>query len=95
MEAAKHPGCTVMHRWSEDKLKLMDLSKVTHRYFVRIKGSLTRDIDQVEAVFGQVRPAGVPDLSQEFCFVTEPMTEEEYKEKAGRFDTILNRIRVR
>lgn len=95
VEAAKHPGCTVMHRWSEDKLKLMDLSKVTHRYFVRIKGSLTRDIDQVEAVFGQVRPAGVPDLSQEFCFVTEPMTEEEYKEKAGRFDTILNRIRVR
>lgn len=95
VEAAKHLSCTVMHRWSEDKLKLMDLSKVTHRYFVRIKGSLTRDIDQVEAVFGQVRPAGVPDLSQEFCFVTEPMTEEEYKEKAGRFDTILNRIRVR
>ena len=93
VEAAKHPGCTVMHRWSEEKLKLMDLSKV-NGCFVRIEGSLTRDIDQVEAVFGQVRPAGGPDAVPGILFVTEPMTEED-KEKAGRFDTILNRIRVR
>lgn len=95
VDAAKHLNCTVMQKWSSQKLNLMDVSQVTHRYFVRMEGSLTRDIDQVESVFGQVRPAGVPDLSQEFCFVTKPMTEKEYEEKAAKFGTILNRIRVR
>lgn len=95
VDAAKHLNRNIMMNWSSKKLHLIDISQVRQRYFVRMKGSLTGDFDKVEAVFGHVDVVGVPSISNEFGFITEEMTEQEYHEKASQLDGIIHMIRAR
>ena len=95
VDAAKHLNRNIMMNWSSKKLHLIDISQVRQRYFVRMKGSLAEDFDKVEAVFGHVDVVGVPSISNEFGFITEEMTEQEYHEKAAQLDGIIHMIRTR
>ena len=95
VDCAKHLHRNIMMSWSSKRLELMDIKDVEHPFFVRIKGSMTGDIGSVEEVFGQVKTVGVPDVAGEFGFVTAPMSEAEFEEKAAGLPDIISRIRIR
>lgn len=94
VDAAKHLNRNIMQLWSSKKLELADISTSEKKYFVRISGDFETDIDKVENVFGKVSPVCVAELNDEFGFVTEKMSEAEYKEKAAKFGDIINMIRI-
>ncbi|MDD3278836.1 MAG: homoserine dehydrogenase [Lachnospiraceae bacterium] len=96
IEASKNVNQTVMGEgWNPKKLELMPLDEISGRFFVRISGSITEKLPAVEKVFGTVEPITVPSMEDEFAFITDEMTEAEYKEKANQTDGILSMIRAR
>ncbi len=95
VDCAKHLHRNIMMSWSSKRLELVDIKDVEHPFFVRIKGSMTGDIGSVEDVFGKVKTVGVPDVAGEFGFVTAPMSEAAFEEKAAKLPDIITRIRVR
>ena len=95
VDAAKHLDENVMVGWSSKKLELTDIKNVESRFFVRMSGSFTESLTKVREVFGSVDAKVLADVSGEFGFITEKMTEAEYLEKAEKFDNILGMIRVR
>ncbi|NCC44129.1 MAG: homoserine dehydrogenase [Clostridia bacterium] len=95
VDAAKHLDTNVMVGWSSKKLELMDIRNVESRFFVRMKGSFTENLAIVQEVFGPVDAKVLAEVSGEFGFITEKMTEAEYLEKASKFDNVLGMIRVR
>ncbi len=95
VDCAKHPHENVMNRWNSKKLDLLDIDDVRSRFFVRVSGSLAGDISSVQEVFGKIEPISIPGVGNEFGFVTEEMSEREYKEKASKIDNIISMIRAR
>ena len=95
VDEAKHLHCCMAEPWDEEHLPLMPLDDVENRFFVRMKGTLVDNLCRVEKVFGKVQALSVPELADEFAFITEKMTEGSYKEKASQCDNILSMIRVR
>ena len=93
VDCAKHLHRNIMMNWSSKKLELMDISQVTNRFFVRVAGSM--ELAGIEAVFGKVEPISIPSVTEEFAFITEEMTEAEYKEKAEMVTGIISMIRAR
>lgn len=94
VDCAKHLHENIMPAWSSKELELLDRKEITHRFFVRVKGSASEKLEQAKAVFGDVRlvEAGV---TGEFGFVTELMSEGEFEEKAEKLPGMISRIRVR
>lgn len=95
VDCAKHLHRNIMMNWSSKKLELMDISQVTNRFFVRVAGSMAGELAGIEAVFGKVEPISIPSVTEEFAFITEEMTEAEYKEKAEMVTGIISMIRAR
>lgn len=95
VDCAKHLHRNIMMNWSSKKLELMDISQVTNRFFVRVAGSMAGELAGIEAVFGKVEPISIPSVTEEFAFITEEMTEAEYKEKADKVTGIISMIRAR
>ena len=62
---------------------------------MRVSGSLAGDISSVQEVFGKIEPISIPGVGNEFGFVTEEMSEREYREKAAKIDSIISMIRAR
>lgn len=94
VDCAKHLHRNIMMNWSSKPLKLMNIDQVENRFFVRVEGSLTKDMGQAEAVFGPIETVSLPDAPGEFAFVTEKMSESEFKEKAEKLGTVISRIRA-
>ena len=95
IDEARHIGKCLVTNWDNGRLPLMDIGEVENRFFVRMKGSLIDNLCRVEKVFGKVRAVSVPELADEFAFVTDVMKEAEYREKAARLDGVLSMIRAR
>ena len=95
VDEAKHLHCCMAEPWDEEHLPLMSIDDVENRFFVRMKGTLVDNLCRVEKVFGKVQALSVPELPDEFAFITEKMTEGCYKEKVAQFDNVLSMIRVR
>ena len=95
IDEARHVHSCLTQAWDEEKLPLMDINEVENRFFVRIKGSLKEDLPKVEEAFGKVETVTVPELEDEFAFITGIMTEGAYKEKAAAFENIVSMIRTR
>lgn len=95
VDCAKHLQETVMMSWSSQGLDLVDIKDVKRRFFVRVKGSLTGDMDMIEGIFGKVQPVVLPDVNREFGFVTEEMSEGEFDRKASELPDMIGRIRIR
>ncbi|MFA9377731.1 MAG: homoserine dehydrogenase [Lachnotalea sp.] len=94
VDAAKHMNRNIMQLWSNKKLELADISTASRKFFVRISGNVDNDLSKVEAVFGKVEVVKVEELNNEFGFVTEILTEADYKIKAEKCQGIINRIRI-
>ena len=95
VEEARNLHCCLATPWDEEHLPLMSIDDVENRFFVRMKGTLVDNLCRVEKVFGKVQALSVPELPDEFAFITEKMTEGSYKEKTSQCDNILSMIRVR
>ncbi|MBD5545618.1 MAG: homoserine dehydrogenase [Lachnospiraceae bacterium] len=90
IDCAKHVGKNIFCFWDPEKLQLAGIEDAKRRFFVRVEGS---DKAKVEAAFGKVSflDAG---FSDETGFITEVMSEKEYKEKAEAAGNVISMIRV-
>ncbi|BCJ96625.1 homoserine dehydrogenase [Anaerocolumna cellulosilytica] len=94
VDAAKHIGTNIMTLWSSKKLELSDIKRATHRFFVRVAANDEKTKEQIAMEFGQVDVIAVPDMKEEYAFITMPMSEETYQQKAEKFKNIVSMIRV-
>ena len=94
VDEVKHLHTNIMTRWSSKKMTLADIEGSKKRFYVRMEGSLSGRKKEVESVFGAIAATEIESIPNEFAFITEVMSEKEYKEKAKTISGILNRIRV-
>lgn len=89
VDMAKHIDKNIYLRWDKEKMILADPMEQRYRYFVRAED----DMDAVKAAFGEVEvvDAGV---SGENGFVTGEMSEQEYRQRAGKLSGVLQMIRM-
>ena len=92
VDAVKHKGKSIMTIWSEEKQEILPFDEAEHRFFVRIKDS-EGIIEKAEAVFGKLEMIDA-GIEGEHAFITEIMTEKEYREAAGRIQGIISMIRT-
>jgi len=90
IDCARNLGNTLPCFWDAEDLTLSSLDESKKRFFVRVS---TTDEAAVVTAFGQVEmiPAGKTD---EIGFVTDVMTEAEYKAKAEAFGNVISMIRI-
>ena len=94
VDEAKHLHRNIMTMWDEEKLTLLPIEDTCKRFFVRMKGNAEERKQEIEAAFGQIRVVSVPELNDEFGFVTSVMSEREYQTNAEKFADIIHMIRV-
>ncbi len=90
IDCAKHIGKNIFCFWDPEKLQLAGIEDAKRRFFVRVEGS---DRAKAEAVFGKVSFLD-GGFSDELGFVTEVMSEKEYKEKEKAAGNVISMIRV-
>lgn len=74
--------------WSTNKLELLDVSNVSRKFLVRVKGSLQK----ANEIFGDI--VEIKDvIDGEQGFVTPVITEKEFEEKIKQLENVINRIR--
>lgn len=95
VDCAKHLGKTVMMNWSSKELERVDIKEVKHAFFVRIKGKMEERLSQAKTIFPNLQTVSVPGLEEEFGFVTECISEEDFAKKAEGLEGIVSRIRIR
>lgn len=94
VDEAKHLHRNIMTMWKNEKLSLLPIKNSCKRFFVRMRGELSKRREEVESVFGTVRFVIADGLADEFGFVTEMMSEGDYQEKAEKTEGILHMIRI-
>jgi len=94
VDAAKHKNTHIMQIWSSRKLELSDIADAKSRFFVRISGSADMRMEEVAERFGEVKPVSVDGVTGEFAFVTEVMSESEFKKASEATQGIITRIRM-
>ena len=81
VEAAKHLNTNIMTIWSSKKLELENVMEASNSFFVRVSGNKAEKENNIKALYGDVRFIEVQNISDEFAFVTNVLTEREFKEK--------------
>lgn len=94
VDEVKHIGTNILTTWSNKKLELANIKDSKKRFFIRIEGNCSERIAEIRRVFGTVHTIELPEIKEEFAFLTEELSEADYIEKAEQIDGILNRIRV-
>ena len=90
VDCAKHLGKHIRIVWEEEKLELSQIDSGSRRFFVRVAST---DKAEIENNFGKVE--FLESVSADECgFITEEMTESEYKEKAAKAGNVINMIRM-
>lgn len=93
VDAAKHLGTNIMTIWSSEKLELADIDDSKQRFFVRLSGTKADNEGAVNQAFGTVETVDA-GIAEEYAFITEKITERDFKEKVKQFDNMVSRIRV-
>lgn len=94
VDAAKHMNRNIMQHWSNKKLELADINTAERKFFVRMSGDAKTRLEEIHKVFGEVQLVAVPDLENEFGFITSILTEASYQDRAANCQGIINRIRI-
>ena len=90
LDCARHVGKHLDIRWEEQKLEISPIDGAVRKFFVRVSCT---DEAKIRKHFGDVEM--YTDIGAGGCgFVTEEMTEAEYREKAAKFGSVLSMIRV-
>ena len=94
VDAVKHMGTNIMTIWSSDKASLVNKEQVATKFFVRFEGEATdAKLADVKAAFGEGEVVTVSDVTGEFGYVTNELTEEAYANAAKDFAGIISMIR--
>lgn len=93
VDAAKHIGKNIMTIWSSKKLELASIDEARNRFFVRISGDKIVLAKDLQHVFGSVQEV-TADIPNEYAFITDEITEKEFKDKTAKLNDILSVIRV-
>ena len=91
VDAVKHQGTNIMTIWEQDKVELGDRANFACRFFVRVADTTSKET--IETVFGEVEYVTLADVSGEYAFLTEKLTEGAFEEKSKQVDMIM-RIRT-
>ncbi len=94
VDEAKHLHRNIMTMWDEEKLSLLPIEDTCKRFFVRMRGTAEERKAEIEEAFGPVQIISIPELKDEFGFVTGTMTEREYQKNAEKIADIIHMIRV-
>lgn len=90
IDCARHLGSHIEVKWDEEKLEVSPMDSAVRKFFVRVQST---DESWIKGIFGEGKfIANVAD--GETGFVTEEMTEAEYKERAAKAGNVLSMIRV-
>lgn len=89
IECARNIGKNVFCFWNPEKLTLASNDDAKRKFFVRVSGA---DSSEVEKVFGKVQVIDA-GIAGETGFLTDVMSEKEYKEKAEKL-AVVSMIRV-
>lgn len=89
VDCARHIGKVIMCFWDDQEVALADMERMRRRFFVRADAKRERE---AIAAFGSVSVVEA-DVSGEFAFVTDEMSEKEFNEKAEAAG-IISRIRI-
>lgn len=89
VDCARHLGKVIMCFWDAEAVKLSNIASSSHRFFVRVAEANESAALQEFASVSVVNA----DVSGEFAFVTDVMTEKEFNEKAEKVG-IISRIRI-
>lgn len=88
--AVKHQGENVPITWSEEKLTITPMDDMENRFFVRISD---KEKEKAAALFGDVQMIDA-GIEGEIGFITPPVREKEFAEKAKELTSLITRIRV-
>ena len=95
VDEAKHLHRNIMTMWKEEKLQLEDKADSKRRFFVRIKGDKEKLIPQLKESYGEIEVVNVPELEDEFGFVTPVMMEGDYETRSKLYkEQIVHMIRI-
>lgn len=90
LNCAKSLGKHIDIVWEDDKLEISSIDSASRRFFVRVASA---DKAEIEKNFGKVE--FLESVSADECgFVTEEMTESQYKERAEKAGNVINMIRM-
>ena len=91
VDAVKHQGTNIMTIWEQDKVELGERANFACRFFVSVADTTSKET--IEKVFGEVEYVTLADVSGEYAFLTEKLTEGAFEEKSKQVDMIM-RIRT-
>lgn len=94
VDAVKHLNRSIMMRWTSEKLELEDKEAVSRRFFVRMQGDEAELLPRITEDFGKVKIVKIPEIMDEFGFMTEVMTEGAYEKAAEGYKELIHMIRV-
>ncbi|MBE5960586.1 MAG: homoserine dehydrogenase [Lachnospiraceae bacterium] len=89
VDAIKHRGRNIMTIWSSKRLMPADLNTMESKFFIRVP---KEEMDKAKSLFPVERELSIPEY-EEYAFITEPITEMEFKDKA-QLVHVKNKIRV-
>lgn len=90
VDAVKHQNENVPVEWSADKLAITPMDEMENKFFVRVGDA---EKAKIAEVFGEVEMIDA-GIAGECGFITAPIKEKEFAEKATAFETMITRIRV-
>ncbi len=90
IDCAKHLGKHVNIVWEDEKLEISSIDSASRKFFVRVSST---DQAEIEKSFGKVEFLQAVS-AEESGFITEEMTESEYKAKAEKAGNVINMIRM-
>lgn len=93
VDAVKHMGTNIMTIWNSDKADLVDMGMVNTKFFIRFTGDADTRIAEIEAAFGKGEVVKLSDVTGEFGYVTDLITESAYANAAAKVDGIISMIR--
>jgi len=91
VEEAKSLGKNISYIWSEEKIELVPFDDIKNKFFVRTTSDNEAKAKEIFANINVVKA----DVKDEFAFITELMTEKEFKDKSEQLGNVKNTIRVK
>ncbi len=89
VDCARHIGKVIMCFWDDQDVELTGIEQAERRFFVRVEEEKESKALQVFESVSVIEA----DVSGEFAFVTDQMTEKEFNDKAQEVG-IISRIRI-
>lgn len=90
LDCAKHIGKNLDTKWDDEKLEISPIDSAVRRFFVRVSGN---DKAKMQEIFGDIEI--FDDVAEgEFGFITDELSEAQYKEKAAQAGNVITMIRM-